>query len=472
MLPFHRLVNATVVAGLLLSITVGLSPSVFAASAADLVQAGQRAIDMENYTEAASLFNQAISAAQQGKDSAQELIARGGLGEALIGQGDFGSAAKQFKSVMGQAPKVLGDSLSMARIYDAYGWLMLTQNKPNDATSYCQMGLDMRKKVAPGSASVAESYESLGAINELQGLYDPAATDFLEAIKIRQPLGPEQYVMLSNLEERLAMIDVRRGKYPEAQQQFNEALQHKTATGAASQQFVPHTWMQTVMYRFANGSPYCGRTASGAQAIQTANGILVEASWEPSKDVGKAAQVKIRITNNSQGPIDVLPRPAIMVVLTPQVKIVSTLDSEQLARTVEKKGERKASMIRFFQGNADTTVTSTMYQSPGWQGGYRNAWGYYQPMYNNRSQTTTMTTFIPDWEARARAEAKAQDAIATAQRTAENIRSQAVVHCTLPPGETMEGALQFDATKVNNALLKIPIGNAVFEFPVGPGAGQ
>lgn len=469
MLSSRRLINAT--AGLLLSLllTFDNTNSASAASATDLVQAAQRAVDLENYTEAASLFNQAISAAQQGKDSAQELIARGGLGEALIGQGDFGGAAKQLKSVMGSAPKVLGDSLAMARIYDAYGWLMLALSKPNDATSYCQMALDMRKKVAPGSASVAESYESLGTINELQGLYDPAAADFTEAIKIRQPLGPEQYVMLSNLEERLAMLDVRRGKYPEAQQLFSEALQHKTATGAVSQQFVPHTWMQTVMYRFANGSPYCGRTASGAEAIQTANGVLVEAAWEPAKDIGKAAQVKIRITNNSNGPIDVLPRPAIMVVLTPQIKIVSTLDSEQLARTVEKKGERKASLIRFFQGNADTTITSTMYQSPGWQGGYRNAWGYYQPLYNNKSQTTTMTTFVPDWEARARAEAKAQDAIATAQRTAENIRSQTVVHCTLPPGESMEGALQFDASKVNNALLKIPIGNSVFEFPVGPG---
>lgn len=455
-----------------------VNPSIpaYAGQADELIRAAQRSIDMENYTESANMFDQAVKSAQQSKDAQAEMVARGGYAEALVGQGDFSGAAKQFKSVIGNAPKVLGEGLALARIYDAYSWLLLGQGKPDQATTFCQMALDMRKKVAPGQAVVAESYESLAAIQELQGLLDPAAASYTDAIRIRQLLGPDQNIAVANLEEKLAMMDVRRGKAAEAQRLFNDSLQHKEMTQAVSQQYVPHPWTQTVMYRFATGAPYCGRTSTGAAAIQTASNILVEAFWDPSQEIGKASRVKIRISNGSAQPIDVLPRPPMLVVLAPQIKFAQLMDTEQLARSIEKKGDRKAGMIRFFQGNADTTIQSTVYQSPGWSpgwGGYRNnfggGYGYMPPVYNNRGQTTTMTTFVPDWEARARAEAKAQEVVANAHRAADNVRSAAVVHSTLAPGESVEGTLQFDATKVQSALLKLPIGNAVFEFPVGPG---
>lgn len=462
--------TATCLSGML---AVSLFANAFAATGEQLIQAAQQAIDMENYAEAATLYSQAVQAAQGGKDAQTEMIARGGYAEALVGQGDFAGAAKQFKPVIAGAPKILGDSPALARIYDAYAWLMLGQGKNDQATSYCQMAMAIRQKVAPNSASLAESYESMGAIQELEGLLDPAAASFTEALKIRQALGVDQAISVANLEERLAMIDMRRGKVQEAQRLFNDSLQHKSATGAVSQQYIPHPWTQTVMYRFANGAPYCGRTTTGAAAIQTANNVLVEAMWDPSQDVGKAARVKIRITNHSDGPIDVMPRPAMLVVLTPQIKIASPLNTEELARSIEKKGDRKAGLIRFFGGNADTTVQSTIVQSPGW-GGYRNNWGwgyggYGMPYYNNKTQTTTITSFVPDYEARARAEARAQDVQANARRAADSVRSQAVNHATLPPGEVLEGALQFDAGKVQSALLKLPIGNAIFEFPIGPG---
>ena len=73
---------------------------------------------------------------------------------------------------------------------------------------------------------------------------------------------------------------------------------------------------------------------------------------------------------------------------------------------------------------------------------------------------------VPDWEARARAEAKAKAATEKANHSAQLLRNQKLLATTLPPGQMVQGTLQFDASKAQQSILRIPVGNAIFEFPI------
>ena len=77
---------------------------------------------------------------------------------------------------------------------------------------------------------------------------------------------------------------------------------------------------------------------------------------------------------------------------------------------------------------------------------------------------TTMVTSVPDYEARARAMEKANAVTAQSQATASDIRENALGPITVQPGRTIEGSLYFQPTDFKEALLRIPAGNALFEF--------
>lgn len=61
------------------------------------------------------------------------------------------------------------------------------------------------------------------------------------------------------------------------------------------------------------------------------------------------------------------------IEVTPSFRIATPLDAEKIATTIEKKGARKANLIRFFQGDAMTQGPQTTIMS---NASSRNSYGY------------------------------------------------------------------------------------------------
>lgn len=427
---------------------------------------------MESYAAAQGLFEQMLK--NRDDNPAHEVLARAGLAEALLWQGQFDQSSKQFKTVLKNI-KTLGDSAEAASIYDSYAWLLQAQGRNSDAFAYAKQALDLRKQLlAPTAEETAQSLEHLGELSEAQGMLKDAAGLYEQALVIRKQGGEQQSIQLANLTEKLAIVQLHLGNRDRATQLFAESLAEKQEIKAVFQPFVPHPAYQTVMYRYTLGAPNCSRAAVDGESLATitsADNVTVQVSVAPSADF-KGTTAFVRVTNNGHKPIDFLPKPPILLETKPEVKLVKVLSSDQLAQQIEKKGERKASLIRFFQGDATTPVTSNIMTTGGYAPGYGPGYGYVRPGYGwggyypAGPQMTTVTTYVPDYEARARAEAKAQAAVQKATATATDIREQKLIATTLNPGQSIQGTVQFDAKNIKDGIFRVAVGNAIFEFPL------
>lgn len=94
--------------------------------------------------------------------------------------------------------------------------------------------------------------------------------------------------------------------------------------------------------------------------------------------------------------------------------------------------------------------------------GYGYGYPYYPAVGGNGM--TTVVTNVPDYAAQARAMQRAQEVTAKSAATATDIRETALGPVVVQPGQTIEGSLYFDPVNFNEALLRIPAGNALFEF--------
>lgn len=402
-----------------------------------------------------------------------DISAQAKQAEQLLWAGNLRDANKLYKSILKGAGE-LGDSVQAASIYDNYAWLLQGLGKYDDAAQYANKALDMRKRVLPPNApEIADSYEHIGEQFEVQSQYRQAVDAYKQAQAIRAQGGEAQLVALSNVTERLAIMQMRLGDTTAAGKSFADALSEKAAIGAEFQPYANKLAAQTVMYRYALGSPNCSRQAVSGESLATidAGGLVVQATVLPAQDF-KGTTAFVRVINNGHGPVDFLPEPPLFLEIAPQFRIATKLESEKVATQIEKKGQRSANLIRFFQGDATTSVTSTMMtnapRQPQWNWAmYPNGqWGAYPSWQRGGTQMTTVTTQVPDWEARARAEAKAQAATQKANAAAALIREQKLLATTVQPGQMVEGSVLFDSTSFKTAILRIPIGNAVFEFPI------
>jgi tetratricopeptide (TPR) repeat protein len=392
--------------------------------------------------------------------------------EKLLWQGDIKGADKLYKQVMKKAD-ALGQTPDAASVFDAYAWLLQAQGKLNDAEKYATDALNIRMTACPNSAQLAQSQEHLGVIKESAGDLQSAINHYSQALQITQQIGSAQAVASANLAERLAILYSSTGNASKARELFEQSLAAKTQIGAQFQRYSnPDAW-QTVHYRFASAAPNCSRQAVSGESLATieADGLTVQAVVLPAEDF-KGMTAFVRVINNGNGPVDFLPEPPLLLELTPEVRLAKLLQADTVAAEIEKKGNRKANLIRFFQGDATTPVTTTMMTSgsaysPRWAMYPNGQWGAYPYMQKVGPQTTTMTTNVPDWAARARAEQKAQAAIASANKAADLVRSQKLLATTLTAGQMVDGSALFDVTKMKTGVLRIPIGNALFEFPIG-----
>jgi tetratricopeptide (TPR) repeat protein len=452
------------------SITVGASA---------VQQAADKALLFEQYPRAETLYLKAINETSGGD---KDLNLLDGLGESYLWQGKFDLANKQLSRAAAiGAKKSDVKPLEYANVLDDLSWLYLAIGKDDKAVDACQRAVEIRQKEAPGSMYLAESLEHLSTMYDTQGLFQKASDLLVEALGIRRAGQDPNVRGIADDIGKLAVLAQKEGNPTEAQKLFVQELQMKQATQAVLQPFAPHPYTQNIEYNFCNGAPNCTQTFENGKVIQsiTANGVTVKATVvsKPNEFV-KTTRAELQFINNSDKPICVLPQPPIFLVLSPKMRYAQKLDDQQLANKIEKKGQSKANWINFWGSQATTTVTTTGMNMGGGYG-YGGPYGYMPPAFigrNNRDnrgwnngyyqpgQMSVYNTQVPDWQARARAMEKAQAVTDKSAAAADAIRQNAIGSMDIPPGQMSQGTLDFDQSKFHQAILRVPVGNAVFVF--------
>jgi tetratricopeptide (TPR) repeat protein len=429
---------------------------------------GENAINRGDFKSAQAIFSSALNSV--GRKSAAEAYIRCGLGEALLGQGDFTGSSKELKKALALSGSIAvsGDDLK-ARILDDISWIWQSQKKPDKAMETCQQSLDIRRVNADKAPqALFESLMHMGYLCDETLHYDQAAQMYTDALAIQRKIAGPQSCIAARIEQKLATELYKLGRQDEAAKYFNEALSIQLASDALFAPFSPHLEVDTVVYSFADGSPNCFRKSQAGQSMQvvSANGVTVAAAVSGrASDFVKSGKVNVIVQNASNRPIQFLSQPPALIVLAPKLAIVHLLDPSKLASTIEKKGEGKAKWIRFWGQDATMPVTSTFVGNPGFWGcppimSYNGA----APIVNRSGNMTMVTTQVPDYAAQFRAMQKAQEVTQKAQNAAASIRDNSLCQTTIAPGQSVNGALYFDIGEMQKGVLRIPVGNAVFEY--------
>jgi hypothetical protein len=308
-------------------------------------------------------------------------------------------------------------------------------------------------------------------LDETEGLLDPALGFYNKALKIRETMAGINSLEAADMREAIGRVEFRKGAAGDAAKLFANALRIKESLGEPWKVYAPEPTQHVVTFRFIPGSPNCERGfANGVQIERiTANGITVEAgiSQKPS-EFAKTTRALVRIQNHSLYDIDVLPQPATFIQVTPSIAILKPINVQQLAEKIEKKGESKARWIKFWGADATSTVTSYA-QMNGAAPVYSYVptsfgWSTVSSNYRNGNTTMFSTRQVPDYQKRAEAYQKAQEATNASRADADAVRDTALGPNKLAANGNIQGALDFEFSKYKSAILRLPIGNSVFEF--------
>ena len=432
-----------------------------------LKNAADDALSVGNYEGARSLYVDALKALRKG-DSARQRAIRDNLAQAYCFLGKLKEARSEFARALSIANKTCGEeSPEAARELDGMSWLAEGEGKIDRAREYCNRALAIRQaKLPPGSPDLADSLEHAGWLAENRNVYSEAERLYQQSLPIRQATSGNNSMAVADILERLGVVTHLSGNAEKARALFDQSRAIKENTAALFQPYAPLASDKRVVYRFAQGAPNCQNNSAGGNWTQrvSACGVTVEASFmsRPSEFV-KSSRARVGVFNNSAQNISLLSQPPFLMVIAPKVQPAKYLNAAQLAQTIEQKGERKATKVWRAGKDATTPIFSTVHETaPYW----RNNWTPfgYAPSGGNYSNTRTVTTYVPDFEARAQAAQKASDISNKSQTEAAFLRREALGPCLVAPGTSIGGTCDFDCSSFDRALLRIPVGNAVFEF--------
>lgn len=393
--------------------------------------------------------------------------------ESLLWQGKFSDAAKEIKKAISIANSTSGPlSYDYARALELQSWLLQAQGKNDKSVETMRDSLNVYQAKNTDTPELSDALEHMGVLKETLGMYDQALDCYTKALDLRKKISGEHSVDAADLYEALARISQRKGRPADAQKYFADAMRIKESRGEPWKQYSPEPTERVVLFRYFQGAPYCEQASAGGLIIErvTANGITVEAGLmrRPS-EFSKTTRAQVRISNDSQYDVDVLSQPPTFIQLTPTINILKPINAQTLAAQIEKKGESKAKWIKFWGADAMTPVTTNAWtQGPsynyvptpfGWTaapGRGRN--------WNNNYTTTNVTTMVPDYQAREEAYRKAREAQEKSKADAQAVLDASLGPNRLPPGGMIQGSLDFDFSKFQKAILRVPIGNAIYEF--------
>ncbi len=441
---------------------------------------GERALDLGEYARAETWFAGQLKTV--GKDDKDRGYLQTGYSEALLNLGRFDEAAKEYKKADAIVRKQDKPNELTARLYDGLSWLNHAQGKLDAAVDYAQKAVATRNSIAnPSKPLLVATLTHLGVIMEAKGNLLEATKYYQQALGQQDLLAGPGSLMAADLQEDLGSAYRRLGDMGKAQQCFQTALQIKMSGGASLAPYNPHPYWETVTYPFLDGSPNCSKRFDQGvqQEIITANGITVAVSIKPV-ELSKTTQALVIVQNDSQNEIQFLPIPPSLTVTQPKIYLAPQVDSQKLATTIEKKGDRKAAWVRFWGNQATQTMTTTTIGQPGFfgyppvYGGYgmggmgMGGFGGYNSWGSRSGNMSFMSTQVPNYAAQQLAFQRAAEISQKAHQNADSIKVASLGPTSIAAGQQISGALYFDAEKVTNAVVRIPIGNAIYEFNFPP----
>lgn len=437
-------------------------------------KSGTESLSIGDYVSAERELRSALAGLQHNDSFKKSLPAvQNKYAESLLWQGKFSEAAKEIKKAISTANSISGPlSYDYARALELQSWLLQAQGKNDKSVEMMRDALNVYQSKNAETPELSDALEHMGVLKETLGMYDQALDCYMKALDLRKKISGEHSIDAADLYEALARICQRKGRPQDAQQYFADAMRIKESRGEPWKRYAPEPTERVVLFRYFQGAPYCEQASAGGMVIEkvTANGITVEAGLmrKPS-DFSKTTRAQVRISNDSQYDIDVLSQPPTFIQLTPTIIILKPINAQTLAAQIEKKGESKAKWIKFWGADAMTPVTTNAWtQGPsygyvptafGWQavpGRGRN--------WNNNYTTTNVTTMMPDYQAREEAYRKAREATEKSKADAQVVLDAALGPNRIPPGGMIQGSLDFDFSKFQKAILRVPIGNALYEF--------
>jgi tetratricopeptide (TPR) repeat protein len=427
----------------------------------------ERALDLGQFKRAESIFTIALK--QSSKSASDRPYLQMGLAEALLNQGKLLEAAREYKKARGLVEGANATDELKARLYDGLSWLAQMQGQLSEAQTLGKTALAIRKASTTASPSMfVQTLMHMGYILELKGQLEQSLPYYQEAAALQYKQAGQGSLIAADIDEKAGSILRRLGNSAAAQQCFQRSLQTKLSQNAPQTPYSPHAYWENVTLRFVDGSPNCVRKFDRGieEELIAGNGVTVQASLvgQPVEST-KSAEVRLMMRNDSNREVQFLPMPPALIILEPKLAIAPQVDPSKLAHTVEKKGDRKAAWIRFWGQDATKPVTTTFVGRPGFWG-YPPIYSYggAAPFVTRSGNLTTVVSQVPDYAAQARALAKAAAVSDRARRRATAITSSGLGPTTVPPGQAVSGSLYFDATKIAKAVLRVPIGNALFEF--------
>jgi len=177
---------------------------------------------------------------------------------------------------------------------------------------------------------------------------------------------------------------------------------------------------------------------------------------------GKYARVSVSITNKSATPIDVLPDQFGLMETAPKNQALAYVSYEKIVRSDERRAGWANALNSFGAGMATQQVT-TQTTSSGTVNATSSDGTYTNGTYDGSS---TSTTTVPDYAARARAEENLRRRREALRAELQAMSQTSLKSNTVMPNQTVSGLVYFDfSKKVKNANILIPIGNVVYEFP-------
>ncbi len=437
-------------------------------SAAD----SDQAIEVGDYERAETVAADRLKTVQGG---VAEIAVRLSLIEAKMWQGKFQTLPKELKTVESLLKHTQNVSANLtARYMDDQSWMYQLQGDLGKSEQLAREAIENWKKAGDTDiAFLCGGIEHLAHLLEDKGAFAEASKLYQESLDLHSKASGPESVACANQMEGIAALAFRSGDQAKSQQMYKDAIGIKDRTNSVFKKFSPQRAEDAVFYRFLPGAPNVSRETADGIVRERINGnnVIVEAALLlKGDDFTKNSKAMVRVTNNGGYNIHVLPQGPDLIVLKPKIILARQVQGEALAESIEKKGNSKAKWIRFWGSQATTTATTNVIGNGGFMpyggymppsfgyGGYGNSW------YNSGSGMTTMVTSMPDYQARERAYQRAQAVTDQSQQQAASVRESELGPSTVPPGGSIEGCLYYDQTRFDEAILRIPIGKAVFEF--------
>ncbi|CAN5478493.1 hypothetical protein BH11CYA1_BH11CYA1_11960 [soil metagenome] len=452
---------------------------------------GDNALNIGDYARAQSVFSDRIkNLSSDKKGTFAEVGLRAGLFEALLWQGNNGAAASELKRIH----KVLDPltskvdensaeqvNLLNARVLDAQSWLEEGQGQRDQASQTLEKAISLLKVAGVDEHETWRLVTCMGHLASLKagmGAYNQASQLLQEALNYAKNSPSIAPLNIADIEEQLGSMLFKQGLTAEANQHFAIALQMDNATGAVQRKYSPKPYWLCPTYTYTEGSPWSSRSfQDGLQRKRiTLDGVAVEAVAlrdNSAQAKGKVVKVALTVANRGRGPLDFLGKKPELIAMTPKAVVATMIEPLKLADNIEKKAQSKAKWVRFWGQDATQTVTSTYMNQPSYGYGYG---GFYPPVMSyggtiptvmRNGNMTTMMTQVPDYAAQQRAMEKARAIEDDGKAYAEQIRSQSLGPCDISAGGTVSGAIFFqldDANKAGACIVRVPIGDATFEF--------